>query len=101
MSHFNHIRFEENISKTYHEGLFDLKYKPRLVKYVCHSLNEKHDHCLVNLYNLYIGLVSENAKEVSAFYFKPNCKKISSSSRAEINVTNAKPDITYILTTKH
>ena len=29
------------------------------------------------LYNPYIGLVSENAKEVNAFYFKPNCKKFS------------------------
>ena len=75
---FNYIRFEENISKTYHGGLFDLKYAEfRVVKHVCHSLNVKHDHCLVDLYNLFIRLVSENAKEVNAFYFKPNCKKFS------------------------
>ena len=69
----NGIGFEENISKTYHGGLFDLKYKPRVIKHAWHNLmNEMHDHCLVDLYNLYIGLVSENAKEVNAFYFKPN-----------------------------
>ena len=37
-------------------------------------------YCLVDLYvqsKVYIGLVNENAKEVNAFYFKPNCKNFS------------------------
>ena len=37
-------------------------------------------YCLVDLYvqsKVYIGLVNENAKEVYAFYFKPNSKNFS------------------------
>ena len=33
----NHIRFEENMSKTIHGGLLDLKYEPRAVKHACHD----------------------------------------------------------------
>lgn len=39
----NFIRFEENLMKTFHSGLTDLKYEPR----VCHPLNDKHECCLV------------------------------------------------------
>ena len=43
--------------------MFDLKYEPRVVKYVHHNLmNEKHDHCLVDLYNLYIRIEVSNRK---------------------------------------
>ena len=44
----NVIRFEENVAKTFHGGLTDLKYGPRVVKHVCHPLNEKHESCLVS-----------------------------------------------------
>ena len=34
----NHICFEENVSKTFHGSLMDLKYEPRAVKHVCHKV---------------------------------------------------------------
>ena len=70
----NFIRFEENVAKTFHGGLTDLKYKPRVVKHVCHPLNEKHESCLVELFRMYIGLVQSISSEITAFYFKPNSK---------------------------
>ena len=57
--------------KLYHGGLCDLKYVPRVVKHVCHSIEEKHEPCLVEIFRLYVGLVETHAKEVTAFYFKP------------------------------
>ena len=33
----NYIRFEENLSKTFHRVLLDLKYEPRVVKHVTKS----------------------------------------------------------------
>ena len=39
----NYIRFEENLSKTLHGVLLDLKYEPRVVKRVCHEVGQKHD----------------------------------------------------------
>ena len=70
----NFIKFEGNASKTYHGGLCDLKYVPREVKRVCHSIEEKHVHepCLVEIFRLYVGLVETHAKEVTAVYFKPS-----------------------------
>ena len=68
----NFIKFEENASKTYHGGLCDLKYVPRVVKHVCHSIEEKHEPCLVEIFRLYVGLVETHAKEVTAFYFEPS-----------------------------
>ena len=68
----NFIRFEENVAKTFHGGLTDLKYEPRVVKHVCHPLNEKDESCLVELYRMYIGLVQSVSSEITAFYFKPN-----------------------------
>ena len=37
------------MSKTYHGGLLDLKYAPRVVKHVCHEVGQKHDPCLVDM----------------------------------------------------
>ena len=38
-----------------------LKYKPRVVKYICHEEAKVHEsHCLVDIYELYICLA--NAK---------------------------------------
>ena len=37
----NYIHFEENVSKTYHGGLLDLKYEPHVVKHVCHEVGQK------------------------------------------------------------
>lgn len=53
----NFIRFEENVAKTFHGDLTDLKYELWVVKSVCHHLNEKHESCLVELYDMYVGLV--------------------------------------------
>ena len=73
----NNFRFEENVAKTFHGGLTDLKYEPRVVKHVCHPLNEKHECCLAELYRMYIGLVQSIPSEVTAFCFKPNSKRLA------------------------
>ena len=66
----NFIRFEENVMKTFHGGLYtDLKYDPRVVKHICHPLDEKHECCLVETHHMYLGLVQAYSNEVTAFYF--------------------------------
>ena len=35
----NFIHFEENVVKTFHGCLTDLKYEPRVAKYGCHPLS--------------------------------------------------------------
>ena len=72
----NYIRFEENVSKTFHVGLLHLKYEPHVVRHICHSVCEHHEPCLIEYYLLYIGLEQICAKEVDAFYFRPNAKRI-------------------------
>ena len=50
------ITFEKNVSKTFHGGLTDLKYEPRVVRHIFHQKGEKHEtRCLVDIYKLYIG----------------------------------------------
>ena len=86
----NEITFEENMSKTFHGGITDLKYVPRRVRHVCHSPGEEHDRCLVKLYQLYIGLVETLAKKKDAFYFRPSSKKLSfENSPVGINELNS------------
>ena len=51
----NYIRFEENASKTFHGSLLDLKYEPRHVRHICHSVDEHHEPCFIEYYCLYIG----------------------------------------------
>jgi hypothetical protein len=68
----NYIRFEENVSKTNHGGLNNLRYEPRYVKHICHKIGESHEPCLAEYYRLYIGLVESIGKGVSGFYFRPN-----------------------------
>ena len=70
----NYIHFQENLSKTFHRDLLDLKYEPCAIKHVCHEVDQKHDPCLLDLYRLYIGLVKIFGKGMGAFYFKPNAK---------------------------
>ena len=38
----NFIKFEENVSKTFHGGLLDLKYEPRVVRHICHEEGKDH-----------------------------------------------------------
>ena len=47
------------------------------MKHVCHPLNEKHKSCLVKLYQMYFGLVQSTSSEITAFYFKPNSKRLA------------------------
>lgn len=68
----NFIVFDESVSKTFHGGLNDLKYKPRLVKHFCHELGCQHSRCLVEIYELYLSKIEELAKSIDAFYFKPH-----------------------------
>ena len=67
------VTYDESVSKTYHGGLKDLKYKPRVVKHVCCAGKEiNHEPCIVNCYAIYMEKIKELAAHVEAFYFKPN-----------------------------
>ncbi|CAB4031463.1 zinc finger MYM-type 3-like [Paramuricea clavata] len=56
----NKICYRENISKTFHGGLKDLKKKPRIVTRYCHEDEESvHEPCLVQMFKQYISLVNE------------------------------------------
>ena len=70
----NYIKFEENVSKTFHGGLCDIKYVPRKVRHVCHKDSEKHERCLVELYKEYIDFIKIENCKVDAFYFWPLTK---------------------------
>ena len=37
----NVINFEENVCKTFHEGISDFKYKPRKVRHIFHKRGVK------------------------------------------------------------
>ena len=93
----NFIKFEENASKTYHGGLCDIKYVPRVVKHVCHSTEEKHEPCLVEIFRLYIGLVESHAKKVTAFHFKPSKTKGKISAQPQTLIMHADILIMYAL----
>lgn len=60
----NFVKFQENSCKTFHGGLTDLKYIPKVVKHICHPevQSHVHDRCLVQIYRLYIGLVESNER---------------------------------------
>ncbi|CAB4042300.1 Hypothetical predicted protein, partial [Paramuricea clavata] len=69
----NKICYRENISKTFHGGLKDLKKKPRIVTHYCHEDEESvHEPCLVQMFQQYISLVSELPKINESFYFRPS-----------------------------
>lgn len=69
----NSVTYDESFSKTYHGGLKDLKYNPRVIQHIC-CLGKEVNHfpCIVNCYSTYIGKVKHLAKTNEAFYFKPN-----------------------------
>ena len=74
----NFIKFEENVCKTFHGGITDLKYKPRIVKHICHEEGKVHEsRCLVDIYKLYIRLAKVKNNSGSAFYFKPNSRDLA------------------------
>ena len=39
----NVINFEENVCKTFHGGITDLKYEPRKVRHICHERGQEID----------------------------------------------------------
>ena len=43
------IKFEENLCKTLHGGLGDLKYVPKIIKHISHDIRQKHDPCLLEI----------------------------------------------------
>ena len=67
----NYIIYDETVSKTYHGGLNQLKYQPRVSKHFCHEANTMHSRCLVNIYKLYLSLIEKFADKFEAFYFRP------------------------------
>ncbi len=67
------VTYDESTSKTFHGGLKDLKYSPRVTKHICCSGKDvNHFPCIVNCYGTYIEKVKDLAKVNEAFYFKPN-----------------------------
>ena len=70
------INFEEIVRKTFHRGITDLKYEPRKVRHICPERGQEHDRCLVQFYQLYIGLVETLSKRNEAFYFRPKVENV-------------------------
>ena len=67
------ITFDESSSKTYHGGLKDLKYTPRVVNHICcPSEKAKHFPCLVSCYEKYLECIKSLSENIDAFYFRPN-----------------------------
>ena len=60
----NFIEYRENVSKTLHRGLNDLKEKPKMVKHICHkeNLKGKHEVCLINYYVMYFRMTEGLSK---------------------------------------
>ena len=74
----NSITYDESVSKTYHGGMKDLKYTPRVVKHICcppGADNVNHYPCLVNCYAKYLENVKFLGQKNNAFYFRPNANK--------------------------
>ena len=68
------IVYRENISKTFHGGIADMKKRGRMAKHLCHgNENDSHERCLVKIYKRYFELVSKSRVNVkaNAFYFQP------------------------------
>ena len=67
----NALSFLENVSKTYHGCLKDLKLNPRNVKHYCHRDEDKeHDPCIVKLFKKYTSMISDLSRRNDAFYFR-------------------------------
>ena len=54
-----------------------LTYEPRKVRHTCHERGQEYDRCLVQFYQLYIGMVETLSKSNEAFYFRPKSKTMS------------------------
>lgn len=67
------IIYKEGVSKTFHGGLKDLKYKPREVRHVCCTYAKKnHYPCIYECFAKYFAIVDTSANEIGALYLKPN-----------------------------
>ena len=80
----NFIKFEENLCKSFHARLTDLKHVPKGIKHICRNVGEKHNLCLLEVYRMYIGLVECKAKESDCFDLRAAQK-----SPVRINTLNA------------
>lgn len=70
------ITFDESSSKTYHGGLKDLKYTPRVVNHICcPSEKAKNYPWLVSCYEKYLECIKPLSEKIDAFYFRPNRDK--------------------------
>ena len=86
----NYIKFEENLCKTFHGGITDLKYVPKTIEHICHEVGEKHERCILELYKLYFGLTQSIGKYNFALYFRPSMKNFSYvKSPVGVNSLNA------------
>ena len=69
----NAVSFVENVSKTYHGGLKDLKRNATNVKHYCHRDEDKeHNPCIVKLFKKYTSMISDLSRRNDAFYFRPS-----------------------------
>lgn len=86
----NFIKFEENLCKSCHGRLTDLKHVPNRIKHICRNVGEKHNLCLLKVYRMYIGLVECKAKESDCFDLRAAKHKFSFEKRpVRINTLNA------------
>ena len=75
----NYINFEENLCKTFHGGITDLKYVPKTIIKAYMPRNRgktyMHEPCILELYKLYFGLIQSIGKDIFALFFRPSMKK--------------------------
>ena len=69
----NSVTYDESVRKNYYGGLKDLKYNPRVVRYVyCTRNNVNHARCIVKCYAKYMEKTKQLTEKREAFYLKPN-----------------------------
>jgi integrase len=70
---FVSVTYDETVSKSYHGGLKDLKYAPRVVRHVCCDGKDlNHTPRIVNSYASYVEKMRKSTNQVQAFYFRPH-----------------------------
>ena len=55
----------------FHDGLNNLKERPRFIKHKCHEVGHQHDRCLAAVHSVYINKVQGFAVSLQSFYFRP------------------------------
>ena len=79
------IKFEENLCKTFHGGLCDLKSVPKSIKHISHDIGKKTRSLFVENKSI----VECKAEEIDCFYLRPSKQKLAfQKNPAAINALN-------------